>query len=619
MESIVRKVKNLKTEAYNEFTGNSILEQLGQCEDAVEQDIFKALEILDKQTVSDATFAADVTGTKNAEGFVFQFVHKILEKRPESYKLLAEFMKSTIRQLTFPRVCVSILLMQNLTPKVGEAEFIAATRELSILIDTFYRTLFEVILHGSKDLTESEQQVVLKTGYLKVSGAIKTFIKANKKLLDPPSGRLVPSRVDDYLSFDGEVVERKNPSNKVYPANQEFFRLTGNLLARLDFIRFHVENKDTHELLQFRDIREAIKPLEEKLTHDPLGVLEAESGYFQYRKYHVLSLRKDKVFNLHKNIVVNTDQLDEHILPANEPWEGHGGLFANYLVKNYLIKDRSLWAMLSPSKLAKLILHAFNSTPENTYTGGDYYLEGLYFLQKRLQSIGVGALDNQNQDNLFWYDTFVALKRIDFNLKPKHRKQFEEFFAFLFGRITHRHTRFLLCSKFLDMDYQETFFQTAGMTTSVLQIIHHEMTEAKYNAFTEPELFLRKELLEKCWGHISKADHKQLGNLRHGLWLFMQCLHMLHQFNASDWLAANTLREFYNSFDVTALDALKEKFQTRLTECKEIVDRKNKGLFTGELARVVDQEFVENVKAEAVDLRFLTRRVEDIKLEMSEK
>ena len=99
----------------------------------------------------------------------------------------------------------------------------------------------------------------------------------------------------------------------------------------------------------------------------------------------------------------------------------------------------------------------------------------------------------------------------------------------------------------------------------------------------------------------------------------MQCLHMLHQFNASDWLAANTLREFYNSFDVTALDALKEKFQTRLTECKEIVDRKNKGLFTGELARVVDQEFVENVKAEAVDLRFLTRRVEDIKLEMAEK
>ena len=119
---------------------------------------------------------------------------------------------------------------------------------------------------------------------------------------------------------------------------------------------------------------------EEKVSQDPLGVLDAESGYYQYRKYHVLSLRKDKIFNLHKNIVVNTEQVDENLLPANEIWEGYGGIYSLWLLRNYFIKDPSIWCVLSIDKLLKLVSHTLCSVPENMYTGGDYFLAFLEFI-----------------------------------------------------------------------------------------------------------------------------------------------------------------------------------------------------------------------------------------------
>ncbi len=93
----------------------------------------------------------------------------------------------------------------------------------------------------------------------------------------------------------------------------------------------------------------------------------------------------------------------------------------------------------------------------------------------------------------------------------------------------------------------------------------------------------------------------------------------LHEFNAADWHPRNTLKEFYLSFDASTLDRLKELMLNRITECKEIIDRKNKGLITGDLLRIVDDAFVADVREEARELRSLANKVEEVKIAYMER
>lgn len=615
MEVIVRKVKDLKNRTYNQYTGEQIFNELNIVKDTDAQ-MFCALNLLENVTITEATFNADTAACSTLEGFIFSFTHKLVERGPESYRELARFLNSTRKELTFSKICYGILLLQNLSSKNHEEEFRLATREFLFLVDLFYKSLFEVFFHGTKELTESEQGAVIKVGYSKVSSAIGNFIKHNKKLLDWP-GRFTPLKITDFLAFDGVTISKYNKLSTPLVNGHEFLRFLGNLYARLDYIAYFVDTpqgKDAHEMVQFRDARNFLKPFEEKLTQDPLGVVEAESGYFQYRKYHVLSLRNDKIFNIHKSIVPNSEQPDEHLLPANEIWEGYGGLYPLYLIRSFLIKDKSYTACLSPHKLLKLIFHVLSNIPEPIYTGGDWFMPLIEYLHQVVEWSEYPTIKNTAEDNLFLFDLFVAFKRIDFNIRLKNKPKLTQLFVSLMNRIESKQTRYFYLTKFLDMDYHETFFQTGAISTGVLQLIHHEIEEAKYTAFDGPELFLRKDMVEKIWGHVEKADHKQLGALRLGMRYFLDIIRILRDFNAVDWHPENTLGKFYESFDSTKLDFLKKSFSQRVAECVEVENRKNRNELSADILKVVDDEFIRSCRAEGTDLRHIVQFVEEIKL-----
>ena len=590
---IVRKVKGLKHQAYNQYSGEIILKQLDELTEG-DAGLVEVLGIVDKQGYTDRLFKADQSDLSTAEGFVHDFMAKLIAKFPEdTLEHLAEHIKKSNKELSFSKICVVIHYLSKANFKNHPATFSKICTEMLFLADTFYRVVFEIFYFKGQQLGETEQKVLLKSGYLKTSSDITAFIKNNKKILEFSTGKFTALKVSDFVGFDGENIEKYNSVSQPQLNTSEFLKLVGNLTARMDIVRHFLEtnpDKDIHQVVQFKDIRDVLNKLNDKVHVDPLAIVEAESGFFQYRKYHVLSLRKDKIFNLHKNIVVNTDQEDEHLAPADECWEGYGGLYALYLIRSQIINERGLYSLFTPLKLAKLIMHAICNVPENTYTSGDYFLIVLQFLQKKLQRSDFGVFADLNQDNAFWYDTFVALKRIDFNIKPTKRPIVTDFFRFMLQYVEECQTRFILVTKFLDMDYVETFFQTSSMSIGVLQILSEEIETAKYNAFSQPEIFLKKEQIEKIWGHIQKGDHKQLGMLREGLKLFFGILKTLKDFNAADWVKENTLKEFYMSVDPTAFDPIKESLLNRVAECKEIVDRKQKGLFTGEMAKVVDEE-----------------------------
>ena len=518
MDELLRKVKNLKREKYNEFTGGKLLEQLRNLT-AFDARLFEVINVLEKEEIIEETFVYDAGNLKTKEAFIYTFVKELMTKEGAELTGLATLLHESKTSLSFAKLCAGILILSRQNYKTHEQSFAVVAKQLLFLADTFYRLVFEMFYHESKELGEAQQAILLKTGYLKVSGAVIHFIKDNKKCLELSLNQHHVLTVNDFLNFDGENLERFHTIPRTAINHAEFLKFVGHLTARMDFIRFFVDkddSKDLHEILQFKDIRASLKNFEEKLAHDAMAVIESEAGYFEYKKYRLLSLRRDKIFNLHKNIVTNTDQPDEHLDPTKDEWEGYGGFYPIYLVRQYLVKDRAFSAFLSPSKLARLVLHVLCCVPENSYTGGEYYMRVLQFVQDRLTQCGFEELKNLNEGNLFWYDTFVALKRIDFNIKPKTRPLVVSFFKFLMSKISSKQTRYLICTKLLDMDYIETFFQTASISTSVLEVIHQEVAEAKFNAFDNAELFLRKDLIEKVHGHIIKGDHKQLGYLRMG-------------------------------------------------------------------------------------------------------
>jgi hypothetical protein len=477
------------------------------------------VNILDKEEIVEETFIYDACNLKTKQGFVYSFVKELMTKQGADLTDLATLLHESKMSLSFAKLCAGVLILSKQNHKTHEESFAAVAKQLLFLVDTFYRLVFEMFYHDSKELGEAQQAILLKSGYLRVSGAAIHFIKDNKKCLELSLNQHHVLTVNDFVNFDGESLERFHTVPRVAINHAEFLKFVGHLTARMDFIRYFIDknsSKDLHEILQFTDIRTCLRGFEEKLAHDAMAVIESEAGYFEYKKYRLLSLRKDKIFNLHKNIVTNTDQPDEHLQATNDQWEGYGGFYPVYLVRQFLVKDRAFSAFFSPSKLARLVLHVLCCVPENSYTGGEYYMKVLQFVQEKLTQCGFADLQNLNEGNLFWYDTFVALKRIDFNIKLKTRPLIVGFFKFLMSKITNKQTRYLICTKLLDMDYVETFFQTASMSTSVLEVISQEIAEAKYSAFDTQELFLRKDMIEKIHGHILKGDHKQLGYLRTG-------------------------------------------------------------------------------------------------------
>lgn len=615
MEVIVRKVKDLKNRTYNQYTGEQIFNELNIVKETSAQ-MFCALNLLDNVTITEATFNSDTAGCNTLEGFIYAFTHKIVERGGQSYGELAKFLSGVRRELSFSKICYGILLLQNLSAKTHEEDFKAGCREFLFLVDLFYKTLFEVFFHQTKELTDSEQGAVIKIGYAKVSAAIGNFIKHNKKLLDW-TGRFTPLRITDFLKFDGATITKYNKLSASVVNGHEFLTFLGNLWARLDYISYFVDTpagKEAHEIVQFRDARTFLKPLEDKITQDPLGIVEAESGYFQYRKYHVLSLRNDKIFNLHKSIVPNSEQPDEHLLPANETWEGYGGLYPLYLIRSFLIKDKSYTACLSPHKVLKLIFHVLSNIPEPVYTGGDWFLPLIEYLREVVEWSDYPTFKNTAEDNLFLFDLFVAFKRIDFNLRPKNKPALTELFVSLVNRIESKQTKYFFLTKFLDMDYHETFFQTGAISLGVLRVLHQEVENAKYQAFDQPEVFLRKDLVEKIWGHVEKADHKQLGALRTGMRYFLDIIRTLREFNAYDWHPENSLGKFYATLDSTKFDIIKKQLTQRVAECVEVENRKNHNQLSADILKVVDDEFIRSCRAESIDLRQIIEFVEDIKL-----
>ena len=97
--------------------------------------------------------------------------------------------------------------------------------------------------------------------------------------------------------------------------------------------------------------------------------------------------------------------------------------------------------------------------------------------------------------------------------------------------------------------------------------------------------------------------------------LYVSILETLKEFNAADWLKENSLGQFFLNFDIQIFDSLKDTLMNRVAECKEIVDRKNRGQFTADVLKVVDDEFIKDVRDEAGVLRHLCHRIEDLKLE----
>lgn len=54
---------------------------------------------------------------------------------------------------------------------------------------------------------------------------------------------------------------------------------------------------------------------------------------------------------------------------------------------------------------------------------------------------------------------------------------------------------------------------------------------------------------------------------------------------------------------------------SRVAECKEIIDRKNKGLLTGDILKIVDDEFIKDIRDEAAILRNMCLRIDNLKIE----
>lgn len=97
--------------------------------------------------------------------------------------------------------------------------------------------------------------------------------------------------------------------------------------------------------------------------------------------------------------------------------------------------------------------------------------------------------------------------------------------------------------------------------------------------------------------------------------LYVSILETLKQFNAADWLKENSLGQFYLGYDIQTFDTLKDTLMNRVAECKEIVDRKINGQFTADILKVVDDDFIKDVRDEAGVLKHLCHRIEDLKLE----
>ena len=618
--AIVKRLKELKQTTYSQFSGDTIIDLLKKLTEFEEAGLWEVLALLDNQSLSESTFSCfeAVNDTRTVENFVVTYSSILLEKGADAaYRAAAQYLQEHARELSFSKICISIKIFSHLNFKTHEAVFYPLLTQFHYLVDSFYRIIYEDLLHKSGQLSETEQSVLLRVGYLKVSSSVISFIKNNKKVLEN-APKFTPLKITDFLSFDGEAIVK---FNKVAPGvlnMHGFIAFIGSLIGRLDYIDFQIEShrdkQSVHELLKFTDIKNVLKGYEDKITQDILGVLESESGYYQYRKYHLLSLRRDKIFNLHKNVVNKTDQEDEHLLPAKEVWNGYEGTYPIYLVRKYLIHDKSITAALSPSKVAKLVLHAISSVPENLYTGGEYFLDILGYLFEKLTWANFDVMPNYNQDNLFFGDVYIAMKRLDFNVRGKNKNKVTNAFTFLMSKVPTKQQKYLLLCKFLDMDYQETYFQTAGMSLGILIELQREIEASKFEAFTSPQLFLRKECLEKIWGHVSKADHKQLSIFREGLWIVLSTLKLLNEFNAGDWLAANDLRQFYLGLDPLAFDKIKQNLQTRCAECQEIDNRKRKGEFNAELDKIVDAEMLRSVKEEHEDLKCMIRFIDDLKI-----
>ena len=92
MESLVKKIKTFKQETYSEFTGESYLSQLDEAL-GVESGLIEVMGYLDKAQVTEATFNPESAGLKTAEGFIFKFLTKLIERDPEStIPLICEYL-----------------------------------------------------------------------------------------------------------------------------------------------------------------------------------------------------------------------------------------------------------------------------------------------------------------------------------------------------------------------------------------------------------------------------------------------------------------------------------------------------------------------------------------------
>lgn len=578
MEDLVRKLKEIVPTKYTPFTGDALIQQLSETEE-YDVGIYSGLFHLEKLTYTEKLFNVQTAGTKTFEGFLYQFLTDAMTKNPESITHLVQFLEKNKHKESMYRVIFCIQLLAKIHYKTNENEFVVGVRQLYLFVERFYREIFQKAYHETQDLSDEEGLAITKYGYIPITALLKAFIKANKEVLTVSPFKL--ESIQDYVHFDGEVLIRKYPPKLVSNSGQ-FLKFVGNLIAKFDFFKFYVDQrKDNHEILHFKDVEKVLAEFKEKIMIDPWGMIQAESNYFEYRKYRVLSLRKDKIFLLHKNIVPNTDQEDENLNPANEPWDGYGGLLPFYLIKQVMIREDGLHQLISPLKFIKTMMHVFSNVPEVNYTGGDYFMDFFQFIKRKMNGCDFSAFMDSNEGNLFAYDFLVGLKRVSFNINPKNHSILTEMFLYVMRRVRHTQTRYLFINKFLDMDYEETFFQTAGFNTGVIQIIYEEIEDAKFRAFDGEELFLRKDLTEKLFKSFTKGSHKDIGSIRFGFNIFVRILQTLKTFNALDWHQRNTVRDFYKEFDFLNLDPIKEKMTNRLKEIQEIIDRKNRGEFTG--------------------------------------
>ena len=116
------------------------------------------MNYLDKAQVTEATFSPDASVFKTAEGFIFKFLNKLIERDHETtIPLICDYLVECQSKVTFPKLCMAILLLHNVTVKNSEKYFAHLCREFSKLADSYYRLLFEVFYHNSQDLTDTER------------------------------------------------------------------------------------------------------------------------------------------------------------------------------------------------------------------------------------------------------------------------------------------------------------------------------------------------------------------------------------------------------------------------------------------------------------------------------